>query len=196
MMDGQSIVKCCAATFDVKYELKRSKRKTISVEISSDARVIVRAPLRMKTKDIEAFLISRHEWISTHLEKARERVKNAPPKLTESQIKELKKAAKALLPTRVSYYASLMGVEYNAIAFRTQKTRFGSCSSKRNLNFNIAILLMPSEIIDYVIVHELAHLKEMNHSPRFWAEVEKLIPDYKSRRKWLKENGLVYISRF
>ena len=196
MTDGQSIVKCSAATLDVKYELKRSKRKTISVEISSDARVIVRAPLKMKTKDIDAFLISKSTWIDTHLAKARERAKNALPKLTDSQIKELKKAAKTHIPTRVSYFARQMGVEYNTITFRMQKTRFGSCSSKKNLNFNIAILLMPQEIIDYVIVHELAHLKEMNHSARFWAEVDKLIPDYKSRRQWLKENGLAYINRF
>ena len=105
------------------------------------------------------------------------------------------KRAKKEIPARVDFYAKHMGVEYGRIAFRAQKTRFGSCSSKGNLNFNLAIMLMPSEIIDYVIVHELSHLKQMNHSKAFWYEVERVLPDYKPRRDWLKSNGINYIQR-
>ena len=86
-----------------------------------------------------------------------------------------------------------MGVDYNRISIKFQKTRFGSCSTKKNLNFNALVALMPSEILDYVIVHELSHLKEMNHSKQFWREVARVMPDYKSKRKWLKENGTKYM---
>lgn len=180
---------------NINYELRRSKRKTISVEISREAKIIVRAPLKMSVRDIEAFLDSKSEWISAHLEKVRQRASNLPPKLTENDISELKKRAKKEIPARVDFYAKQMGVEYGRIAFRAQKTRFGSCSTKDNLNFNIAIMLMPSEIIDYVIVHELSHLKQMNHSKAFWYEVERVLPDYKQRRDWLKANGINYIQR-
>ena len=177
------------------YELKRSARKTISVEISREARIIVRAPLKMKVSDIETFLASKSEWIEKHLADMKKKLENAPPRLTKSQLAEIKKLAKEVIPPRVARFSSLMGVEYKGIAFRAQKTRYGSCSSKKNLNFNLAIMLMPEEIIDYVIVHELAHLKEMNHSDRFWREVERILPDYKRRRDWLKQNGIIYIQR-
>ena len=175
------------------YLLYRSKRKTISVEISREAKIIVRAPLKMTVKDLEAFLNSKSEWINKHLLEVRKRIEEAPAPLSEDEKNKLKKRAKQFLSERVSYYAELMGVEYGSISIRAQKTRFGSCSTKKNLNFNLAIMLMPSHIVDYVIVHELAHLKEMNHSPRFWNEVGKIIPEYKKRRKWLSDNGVMYI---
>ena len=91
--------------------------------------------------------------------------------------------------------APLVGVSYGGITIRAQKTRWGSCSSKGNLNFNCLLLLAPAEVLDYVVVHELCHRREMNHSPKFWAEVERVLPDYDARRKWLKENGPGLISR-
>ena len=178
----------------IEYELKRSKRKTISVEISRDARIIVRAPLRMSIRDIEAFLNSKQGWIEKHLSSLKQKLVEMPAILTDDERKDLVKQAKIDIPRRVYFYATLMGVEYGKIAIRTQKTRFGSCSSKKNLNFNLVIMLMPDEIRDYVIVHELAHLKEMNHSPCFWSEVEKIIPDYKQKRKWLQDNGIKYLN--
>lgn len=178
---------------NLSYELKRSKRKTISVEITRDLKIIVRAPSRMKLSDIEAFLESKREWIESHYNKLSEAMQKDIVKLRESEMDELRKSAKRIVLPRVEYYASLMGVSYNRIAIRLQKTRFGSCSGKGNLNFNALIALMPSEIVDYVIVHELAHIKEMNHSAAFWNEVGTYIPDYKKRRDWLKENGLNYI---
>ncbi len=111
------------------------------------------------------------------------------------ELEKLKKQARKAIVPRVEHYASIMNVEYGRIAIRAQKTRFGSCSSKGNLNFNCILALMPEEIVDYVVVHELAHLKQMNHSKLFWAEVEKVLPDYKKRRRWLKENGRKYMER-
>ena len=97
--------------------------------------------------------------------------------------------AALVIPERVAHFAPLVGVDYGSITIRSQKTRWGSCSSKGNLNFNCLLLLAPPEVLDYVVVHELCHRKQMNHSPRFWAEVGRVLPDYKIRVKWLKENG-------
>ncbi len=87
------------------------------------------------------------------------------------------------------YYAPIVGVNYTRITIRNQKTRWGSCSAKGGLNFNCLLMLMPPEVKDYVVVHELCHCKEMNHSKAFWAEVEKVLPDYKVAKKWLKGKG-------
>lgn len=178
-----------------KYELRRSKRKTVSVEISREARIIVRAPLKMKTADIERFLLSKSVWIDSNLEKMKKISAIASEKFTDRELEALKKRAKEVITPKVERFASVMGVEYNRITVKAQKTRFGSCSSKKNLNFNAVTVLMPEQIIDYVVVHELAHLKEMNHSARFWHEVEKVIPDYKVRREYLKQQGKALIAK-
>ena len=175
------------------YELKRSNRKSISVEISREAKIIVRAPYRMSVKEIEAFLTSKSEWIDKHLNDMNRKLASMPRKLTEAEKSELKKNAKIVITKRVEYFSKIMGLNYKRISIKFQKTRFGSCSTKKNLNFNALVALMPSDILDYVIVHELYHLKEMNHSKDFWHEVEKIIPEYKTKRKWLKNNGTKYM---
>ena len=117
------------------------------------------------------------------------------PKFTHEELRELADQALTVIPDRVSYFANLIGVTYGRITIRNQKTRWGSCSSKGNLNFNCLLMLTPSEVLDYVIVHELCHRKEMNHSKAFWTEVEKVIPDYREHVKWLKEEGSLLIQR-
>lgn len=97
--------------------------------------------------------------------------------------------AKETITKRVSYFARLMGVSYRNITIREQKTRWGSCSSEKNLNFNWKLILAPPEVLNYVVIHELCHLKEMNHSKAFWDEVEKVMPEYETYKLWLKENG-------
>lgn len=108
---------------------------------------------------------------------------------------KLIKDAKVYIPNRVEYYSKIIGVCYNRITIRKQRTRWGSCSSDGNLNFNCLLMLMPHEVIDYVVVHELCHRKHMNHSKAFWAEVEKVLPDYKKQVEWLKTDGSVIINR-
>ena len=115
--------------------------------------------------------------------------------ISAEEIKALVKKAKSVIPKKVKHYAPIVGVDYERIFIRTQRTRWGSCSLKKNLNFNCILMLFPDEVIDSVIVHELCHLKHMNHSPAFYAEVERVFPDYKKCRKWLKENGGMYLCR-
>ena len=115
--------------------------------------------------------------------------------MSREEIQKLAEKALEYIPKRVNYFAKQIGVTYGRITIRNQKTRWGSCSSKGNLNFNCLLMLTPPEVIDYVVVHELSHRKEMNHSKAFWAEVEKVLPNYKEQVKWLKENGGGIIGR-
>ena len=178
-------------------KLIRSRRRTISIEITPDAQVIVRAPRYASVRDINNFIGEKADWIDKHVKKMQERRRleqerekdNPKQELSPQEIKLLTTRAKRIIPQRVRYYADLMGVTYERITIRKQKSRWGSCSSKGNLNFNCLLMKTPEEIIDYVVVHELCHLKEMNHSDRFWAEVEKVLPDYRDRRRWLKDHG-------
>ena len=114
---------------------------------------------------------------------------------TQEEIKYFAKKAKKIIPPKVAFYAKQLGVEYGRIAIRAQRTRWGSCSGLGNLNFNCLLMMVPEEVLDYVIVHELCHLKEMNHSKAFWREVEQAMPDYRERKLWLKEYGSILIGR-
>lgn len=109
--------------------------------------------------------------------------------LSEEELKELSRAAKRVIPEKVEAYARLIGVDYGTISYRFQKTRWGSCTKDGNLNFNCLLMLAPEHVLDSVIVHELCHRKEMNHSKAFYDEVLHVMPDYKTAHKWLKENG-------
>ena len=170
---------------NIHYRLVRSSRKTISIQIMPNAEVIVRAPNRMPKAAIESFLLEKRDWLEKHL------AKQTPPlsAFTDAQIDALTQQARSVIPERVAYYAPAVGVTYGRITIRSQRTRWGSCSSRGNLNFNCLLMLAPEKVVDYVVVHELCHRKEMNHSPRFWAEVERILPDYRQSKRWLKENG-------
>lgn len=171
----------------------RSRRKTISIQIDENLQLTVRAPLRMPDSAVRKFIEERADWIEKNMRKMMERqeaLKVEPEDiLTAEELRGLAKEAAEYIPGRVFFYARLIGVSYGRITIRNQRTRWGSCSGAGNLNFNCLLMLTPPEITDYVVVHELCHRLEMNHSPRFWAEVERVLPDYRRRRKWLKDNG-------
>lgn len=173
----------------MEYRVIRSGRRTIAIQIGPDGEVTVRAPRRMRGEQIAAFVESKRGWIEKHLPR------QTQPKLTRDQVTELALRAKTVVAERVARYAPLVGVTYGRVTIRSQHTRWGSCSGKGNLNFNCLLMLVPEEVMDYVIVHELCHRKEMNHSASFWAQVERVLPDYRERRKWLKENGQALIGR-
>lgn len=181
-------------------EVIRSKRKTLAIEIRPDMRVVVRAPEKIPQNEIIKFVEEKQNWIKKHLVqmyfKAEEiKKQKKEPALTNADIEKLCQKALSVIPDKVKYYAEIMGVTYGRITIRNQKTRWGSCSSKGNLNFNCLLMLMPDKVLDYVVVHELCHLKQMNHSKKFWKEVERYMPDYPNYKKWLNENGGALIER-
>lgn len=173
----------------------RSARKTLSLEVRPNGEILVRAPYYARNAEIERFVREHGSWIDKQLARVEAAALRPCDKLTSEELKELASQACRLLPERVRYYAPLLGVNYGRITIRNQRTRWGSCSSKGNLNFNCLLMLTPSEVMDYVVVHELCHRIEMNHSPRFWALVESVLPDYKTRRKWLKDHGAELMAR-
>lgn len=177
----------------------RSNRKTVAIQVNSDLSVTVRAPRLASQKDIERILEEKESWICKHIEQIKKKKEKYEAenteKLTHEELIALADKALDVIPGRVEYFAKLIGVTYGRITIRNQKTRWGSCSSKGNLNFNCLLMLVPSEIIDYVVVHELCHRKEMNHSKAFWTLVEKVLPDYRDAVKWLKEEGSQIIQR-
>ena len=170
-------------------EIIKSNRKSIALEIKPDGRVICRAPRGMKDREIEKFIHNHELWIKRTLIKVENSEKEKGEFLSEEELELLKKQARKIIPDRVKYYASIIGVDYGRIAIRSQKTRWGSCSTKGNLNFNCRLMLAPIEVLDSVIVHELCHRKEMNHSKKFYALVHRYYPEYDKWNKWLKENG-------
>ena len=182
---------------DYKPEIVRSSRKTLTLEIKPNGRVIVRAPLRMSQRRIDTFVAEKEGWIEKHLTKLQnaQRVQNANEKLTVNDVQQLKEKALQYIPQRVEYYSKFIGVNDGRITIRNQKTKWGSCSSKGNLNFNCLLMLTPPEVIDSVVVHELCHRKAMNHSDTFYAEVMRVYPEYKKWNKWLKDNGPAIMSR-
>ena len=182
-----------------KIAVIKSSRRTMSMEVRPDGSILVRAPFRASAEEIGNFVCSHKSWV----EKQRIRIRKRADEirladqnpLSPEDIRLLADQALRELPPRIAAYAGQMGVTYGRVTIRNQKTRWGSCSSKGNLNFNCLLMLTPREVQDYVIVHELSHRKEMNHSPKFWAVVEEVLPDYKKRRNWLRENGSAIIRR-
>ncbi|MBO4830850.1 MAG: M48 family metallopeptidase [Oscillospiraceae bacterium] len=168
------------------YELIRSGRHTLAVEIGAGGRVIVRAPRLYPQKKIDRFLESRAEWIREHVEKQKLRERNRPEPDAEEK-RRLTEAAKTAIPPKVEYYSSLMGLKYSGIRITGARTRFGSCSPKNSLCFSWRLMQYPEEAVDYVVVHELAHTVHKNHGPRFYALIATVMPDWKRRRDLLKE---------
>ena len=180
-------------------EVVRSSRKTLAIEVRPDGTIRIRAPRFCSALQIQRFVRQNQNWILKKLGQAEERQKRkktpAGAPFTAQELRELAGQAKEELPPRAARYAEQMGVRYGRITIRAQKTRWGSCSAKGNLNFNCLLMLAPPEVLDYVVVHELCHRKEMNHSPRFWGEVAKIMPDYKKHEKWLKTEGTKLMRR-
>jgi len=178
-------------------EVRRSKRKSAAIKITADMQIVVFVPLYVSDNEIERLVISKSKWIDEHMLKVQSTIdeRSKLEKITSEQIKELADQAVEYIPKRVKYYAENENFVYNKITIKNLVSRWGSCSTKGNLNFNCLLMLTPDYVIDYIVVHELCHLREMNHSEKFWAEVEKIMPDYQRAELWLKQNGGNLISR-
>lgn len=169
----------------MEMEFIRSARKSLSIEINSDCRVIVRAPKRMPERVIKEFVQSRSDWILKNLEKMREKAERYKEP-TPEQIKKIKVAAKRVLGEKLEYWARIMGVCPSGMRITSAKGRFGSCSGKNSICFSWRLMLYPEDAIDYVVVHELAHILHKNHSAAFHDCVAQVLPDHKKRRALLK----------
>ena len=171
------------------YQLIRSERKTVSLQIAQEGELVVRAPKRMAKAEIDRFVESKRGWIEKHAQNREQDV----PKMTEAEFDTLVRHALEVIPEVVARFAPVVGVTYGRITIRNQRTRWGSCSAQGNLNFNCVLMRAPDDVLEYVVVHELCHRKEMNHGPKFWAEVERVLPNYRESRKWLSVNGSALI---
>ncbi len=182
---------------DYIIEIKRSRRRSIGFEIKSSGVLTVRAPYRITEQEIMQRVQAHRQWIEKHMliVQNRERLAAQLPDFSEEDIRQMAEEALEKIPQKVEQYARQIGVTYGRITIRNQKTRWGSCSVEGNLNFNCLLMQVPEQVMDYVIVHELCHRKEMNHSKRFWQLVEQVMPDYTEHKKWLKEHGQALICR-
>ena len=181
---------------DFKYKVVFSRRKTLGLSISN-GELLVRAPWGKPKGMIDSLIREKAGWIEQHLSESKARMREAEEvgHLTYEELRALGEEAVKVIPERVRHYAPLIGVRPRGITVRNQKTRWGSCSAKGNLNFNCLLMLAPREVLDSVVVHELCHLKDMNHSDRFYAEVYRVFPDYDRCDRWLKTEGKVLLAR-
>ena len=169
----------------MELEIIYSNRKTVSITVK-EGRAIVRAPRGVSRARIDSFVDKNREWIEKRIEITKNQ-RDPIAAMTDAQVKQLREAARVYLTAKTEEYAKSMGLKYGRITITGAKTRFGSCSSKGNISYSYRLMLYPEAAIDYVVVHELAHLLEMNHSRRFYAIIEKILPDYKERIKLLKK---------
>lgn len=220
----------------MEYNIVRSSRKSIVINISDDGEVIVKAPLKTSKKIIDKVVSDNNNWINKQLIKRNEIINsydyiktgkilyygeyvnicfitsNLKPKISydvekgfvvescgeKEEIKNIvegfyKKEARICLQARTIYWSNVIGVRYNKISIRKQKTRWGSCSSKGNLSYNLKLICAPIEMIDYVVLHEVMHLRHFNHGNTFWRELEEYMPDYKQRSKYFDKYGQNFI---
>ena len=175
---------------DFTVQVIHSRRKTIGLRVRTNGAVELRCDPRVPKKELVAMVESHRQWI---LEKRRAAV-TLPP-FTAEELANFTKVAKAVIPQRVAHFASMLGVTWSRISIRRPKTRWGSCSAAGNLNFHCLLAAVPPDVRDYVVIHELCHRLHMNHSPAFWQAVAGLCPEYKTHRRWLREQGREWIGR-
>jgi Predicted metal-dependent hydrolase len=167
------------------YKIIRSKRKTISLQINDDCEIVVRAPFGVSESEIEKMVSRNADWIEKHMPIAKSR-KEREDRITPELLHELSDRALVDIPPRVAKYAAIMGVEPTGIKITTARKRFGSCSGRNSLCFSCLLMLYPSEAVDSVVVHELAHIRHHNHSPAFYDFILSVMPDYRERERILK----------
>ena len=178
---------------EIRISVIRSARKSLGLEVRDANTVLGRIPTRVSDRELKGFVENHRSWILEKTEVMAEREEKrkstpAPPPELLSKTDRMKIQLK--IGKRVRHYCEAMGVTVGYVTVKNQKTRWGSCSAKGNVNFNYQLAFLPDELLDYVVIHELAHRRHMNHSRAFWAEVEKYCPDYLERREQLKEYSL------
>lgn len=170
-------------------QIIRSKRRSIGLRINQDAQLIIRAPKWVSLSQIERIVAQKSRWITQKQEIFLSRQHVPKMSITLKQKKLYKIQALEYFKQRVNHFANLYNLQVQSIRINDAKTRWGSCSATNNINLCWRLILAPYRVIDYVIIHELMHIKQKNHSQKFWQEVQNIIPDYQSDEHWLKTNG-------
>lgn len=174
----------------VHYSVRRSMRaKRLRLAVYCDGNFVVTLPRGINEISAEKYIIKKSQWVITKLDFFKDISMSKALKFTNNDYLKHKDNVLALAIERVEHFNKIYGYKYNSISIRNQKTRWGSCSIKKNLNFNFKIAFLPEGLRDYIIVHELCHLKEFNHSKKFWNLVTRAIPEYKVIERELKLNG-------
>lgn len=169
-----------------------NKAKHLRVSIHPGGGVVVTIPKKTPEEIVEKFLQEKRAWIEQKVNLMSKYQKIARIKLSRNEKISLKQKARFFVEEKLNIFNTIYKYSWNTITIREQKTRWGSCSRKGNLNFNYRIALLPEKLAEYIVVHELCHLGEFNHSSKFWDLVEKTIPDYKQRRIGLKTTGIFF----
>ncbi|MFC1656229.1 M48 family metallopeptidase [Patescibacteria group bacterium] len=180
-------------------KLIKSNRRTLSLTIEQDGTVTIRAPKRISQAHIDNFLKEKKKWIIKHIEKVKERQKQSEDfsqKIDGTKIPQYKKRARQIITERADHFSEKHNLPYKSIRLSSAKTRWGSCGPTNNLNFNWIIMFAPPEVVDYLVVHELAHTKHRHHQKSFWKLVEEIDPGYKKNRKWLRDNAYLLSTSF
>ncbi len=182
---------------EYKAKIYREKRTSIRMKIEESGILSIHVPYHMTNDEIEREINKHRAWIDKHMKKVSNTrsMNQTTKKYSDKEIQEMKKITLNKITPMLKRYANIIGVTYGRVSIRSQKTRWGSCSSKGNLNYNCLLSQVPVEAMEYVVVHELCHRKQMNHSKQFWNLVEQILPDYKIRKQWLKEHGHELICR-
>ncbi len=170
---------------NIQYTLIRANRKSIGIRISDTGEVIVRAPQRTPVHEIEAVLLQHTKWIEKNKQRAEDR-QTQLDNLDEEQREQLRQLAKVFLAKKTEYFATLMGLTYKKITITSAKKRLGSCSTNGSICYSLYLLLYPDAAVDYVVVHELAHLVQPNHSEKFYEVIQRYLPDWQARKALLQ----------
>lgn len=172
-----------------------SSRKTLALQVTKEGVLVVRAPRRVSKDYIQKFILQKKDWIEKTIQKVlHHKSKQTDFTISFEQKKEYKKLSRGVLGARLLYWSGVMNLQYTSFRLSSAKTRWGSCSGKNSINLNWRLVMTPNEVIDYVVIHELAHIKQKNHSVKFWEIVQKYDPLWKHRRKWLRENqGIIRV---
>lgn len=175
----------------IEYSLKRSRRaRQVRLAVRADGRVVLSMPWRLNETAGERFIKQKADWILEKIAYFEEHTNHSLTKITAKDYIRDKKKVLTLVEERIEYFNKLYNFKFKRICVKNQRTRWGSCSRQGNLNFNFRIIYLPAVMADYIIVHELCHLAELNHSKRFWDLVAKTMPNYKIIRGELKKVGL------